>query len=132
MSPFRFEELVSGLLKLFLLVGLPLAHAPVCKVAATLALIQPAEGAKGVRCCTKCGGKAPARHSPAAPKPADPSKPVGPDNCPCPLCAAPAAALFDAQPATGLDPPAVGLLHLTPAAASLDGFRSQLDRPPRA
>jgi hypothetical protein len=101
-------------------------------VAAAHALVHPAEAATSPPCCKKCGGKAPVQHAPAAPKPADPSKPVGPDNCPCPLCAAPAAALFDALPATALDPPVVGLLHPTSAATSLDGFRSQPDRPPRA
>jgi hypothetical protein len=105
----------------------------VCKVTAAHSLVHPAGVAvKGSFCCPKCGGKAPVHHGPASPKPGDPSKPLGPDNFPCPLCAAPAAALFEALPASSLDAPVVRLLHLTPTETLLDGFHSQLDRPPRA
>jgi len=113
---------VVGVLKLLLALGLLLAHAPVCKLvgARTVSHATPTSPP----CCKKCKSK------PA--KPDRPAKPICPQNCPCPLCSAPTAALIVIGPVAELDLSIVSRLPLPSQLSPPDGFHFLLDRPPRA
>jgi hypothetical protein len=120
---------VVGVLKLFLALGLLLAHAPVCKVDAARSLSQSHAAPASPPCCKQCKGKGSNHSAPA--KPDRPTKPTCPQNCPCPLCSAPTAALTVIVPETGLDLSAGSRLPIPSLSSPPDGFHFLLDRPPR-
>jgi hypothetical protein len=119
---------VRRLLKLLLIVALLLAHVPVCKATATESRTFSTTPQHVSQCCAKCSKKAP-----AAPKPIKPVSPKPcPPNCGCLLCSAPAAVVPPAPATTDFNSPSTELVGTTAPLAAPDGFRTLLDRPPRA
>lgn len=118
-------------LRLLLLIALLPAHAPACKACA-VAHTERAPSTATKPCCAKCRSKAAEQPAPSAPKPDEPAKPDCPPNCPCPLCAAPAALVPDVGSFEAPLPLSAERLPAALVLAEPDGAPASLDRPPRA
>jgi hypothetical protein len=121
---------VRTFLKLLLTVALLLAHAPARKATATDAHLTPNTPQQAPQCCAKCAKNNPVHAPPKPEKPTSP-KPCEP-GCTCSLCTTPAAVMPDAIAPADLDSPSTEQLCASSSLPVPDGFRTLLDRPPRA
>lgn len=128
---------MGGVVRLLLVVGLLIAHSPVCKITAAHAMatslphLAHAKESPGPRCKKSCCQGKQQSPQPKQPTPDKPPKPDCPNNGPCPLCGPLPGLVALSNPAIPTDLLLVDDLLIASHVLIADGFHMLLDRPPR-